>query len=378
MKKKIIFILLSYLIIDFSISNILFKKTNFWEYEDYVPKYWRISSQIYHHDLMPNIDVTEQWGGKFKKRLITNSLGFRDFTNRNILKKNDKKKILLIGDSFIEGAGYDYVYTIGGLLQNYLGEEFEVLNSAVGSYSPSIYFFKTKHFLSEGYQFDYALIFLDISDIYDELFIKHYPNGNILSEKTSEEQNALKENFYSLGYFLRDNLVLFRSLYILSDKTEVLKNYLKFKFKASKDYEKNFFKTTKKDAMYYRMTNIDRGYWTFDESTFSHIKKGLNKSDKYLERLFSLLNDHNIKSYLIIYPWPTQIQFGDIRHEPYWKAFAKKNEINLVNLYQDFKSDDKRKFIFDNFIFGDIHWNKAGNIRILKALIREIDILRKN
>ena len=52
-----------------------------------------------------------------------------------------KKKILLIGDSFIEGAGYDYVYTIGGLLQNYLGEEFEVLNSAVGSYSPSIYFF---------------------------------------------------------------------------------------------------------------------------------------------------------------------------------------------------------------------------------------------
>jgi len=58
--------------------------------------------------------------------------------------------------------------------------------------------------------------------------------------------------------------------------------------------------------------------------------------------------------------------------------FAKKNEINLVNLYQDFKSDDKRKFIFNNFIFGDIHWNKAGNIRILKALIREIDILRKN
>ena len=378
MKKKIILILLSYLIIDFSISNMLFKKTSFWEYEDYVSKYWRISSQIYHHDLMPNIDVTEQWGGKFKKKLITNSLGFRDFTNRNVLKKNNKKRILLIGDSFIEGAGYDYAYTIGGLLQNYLGEKFEVLNSAVGSYSPSIYFFKTKHFLSEGYQFDYALIFLDLSDIYDELFIKHYPNGNILSEKTSEKQNVLKENFYSLGYFLRDNLVLFRSLYILSDKTEVLKNYLKFKFKASKDYEKNFFKTTKEDAMYYRMTNIDRGYWTFDESTFSHIKKGLDKSDKYLERLFSLLNDYNIKSHLIIYPWPTQIQFGDTRHEPYWKDFAKKNEINLVNLYQDFKSDDKRKFIFDNFIFGDIHWNKAGNIRVLKALIREIDILRKN
>ena len=36
--------------------------------------------------------------------------------NGNIPKK---QRLLLIGDSAIEGAGYDYEHTIGGLLQNY-------------------------------------------------------------------------------------------------------------------------------------------------------------------------------------------------------------------------------------------------------------------
>ena len=62
----------------------------------------------------------EPWGFKLEKKLITNSLGFRDFTNKKIAKKGKKKRLLLIGDSAIEGAGYDYEFTLGGLLQNHL------------------------------------------------------------------------------------------------------------------------------------------------------------------------------------------------------------------------------------------------------------------
>ena len=143
-KFKIIFVIIAiYFVLDLFFTNFIFKKTQFWKSTNKVNHYWRIKSEIYHHDLMPNIDVVENWQ-KFKLRLVTNSIGFRDFEKKKIEKENkEQKRVLLIGDSFIEGSGYDYKYTIGGLIQNKLGDRFEVLNSAVGSYSPGIYYLKT-------------------------------------------------------------------------------------------------------------------------------------------------------------------------------------------------------------------------------------------
>ena len=170
------FFIVTFLIltIDFLISSFFLKKTDVWKNDQWQDKYYRIKSNIYHHDLMPNIEVIESWGGKLKRKIITNSIGFRDSEQKKIYKSSDKKRILLIGDSFIEGSGYDYNHTLAGLLSSELGNEYEILNSAVESYSPSIYYKKIQHYISLGYKFDQALIFLDLSDIYDELFIKFY------------------------------------------------------------------------------------------------------------------------------------------------------------------------------------------------------------
>ena len=88
--KKIFISLILIFLIDFVSSNLYFKKKDFWYYDGFVDHYRRISSKIYHHDLLPNINLDEPWGGTFKKKLITNSLGFRDFTNRIISKKSKK------------------------------------------------------------------------------------------------------------------------------------------------------------------------------------------------------------------------------------------------------------------------------------------------
>ena len=142
--KKIISILFIALLIDIILSNLIFKNTIYWSNNSWDQKWWRVPSKIYHHDILPNIDQVEEWGGKLRKRLITNSIGFRDKEIREISKVNKtQKRILLIGDSFIEGAGLDFEFTLAGMLEKDLGDKFEVLNSAVGSYSPSIYFKKT-------------------------------------------------------------------------------------------------------------------------------------------------------------------------------------------------------------------------------------------
>ena len=373
--KEYIKIFLIILILDFLMSNFFLKKTGFWENEKWKNKYYRIKSDIYHHDLMPNIEAYETWGGKLKRKIVTNSLGFRDIVKNKISKKSNKTRILLIGDSFIEGSGYDYEFTFAGLLSNELGENYEVLNSAVESYSPSIYFKKTEYYLNKGYTFDKALIFLDLSDIYDELLIKFDVNQNIIAEFPKTKQTLkrkIKNKVYEFGHFLRDNSITFRFLYVLSDKTEEVKNYLKLKFKASKALEKNFFKTTRDDAIYYRMTHIDRGFWTYNNEKYLEVKKGLDQSSVYLKKLFNLLDKNQIDSYLIIYPWPAQIEYGDNRHAPYWKNFSEINNINLINLYDIFENKNKRQFIFENFIYGDIHWNKKGNLKVFNEIIRRI------
>ena len=38
----------------------------------------------------------------------------------------------------------------------------------------------------------------------------------------------------------------------------------------------------------YRMTHIDRGFWTYDEERYLAIQKGLEQSDNYLKKFFDL------------------------------------------------------------------------------------------
>ena len=374
--KEFLKIFLIVLFLDSILTSLFLKNTSFWKNEKWEDKSHRIISKVYHHDLKPNVEVYETWGGKLKRKIITNSIGFRDSSQKQILKNTDKTRILLIGDSFIEGSGYDYEYTFSGLLENELGNNYEILNSAVESYSPSIYFKKTDYFLTQGYVFDKALVFLDLSDIYDELFIKFDDDQNIISEIPKEKQTLerkIKNKIYSLGWFLRDNTLTFRIMYLISDKTEEIKNYLKLKLKASKSINKSFFSTSRDDAIFYRMTHIDRGFWTFNEDKYLEVSQGLAQSEKYLKKLFELLNKNKIESYLIIYPWPAQIQYGDKKHSPFWENFSKSNNINLINLYDIFKSENNREFIFNNFIYGDIHWNKNGTLKVFNEINKRIN-----
>ena len=114
--------------------------------------------------------------------------------------------------------------------------------------------------------------------------------------------------------------------------------------------------------MIYKQPSI----WTFNNKNlrynFENTKKGLEKSEINLKRLFKLLNENNIKSKLIIYPHPAQIYLEDTFYQDYWYKFSKKNNIEFVNIFPSFeKKINKKKFILENFIVGDIHWNEKGS-----------------
>jgi len=371
-KKNFVFAFIIFFTLDFILSNLFFNKTKAWNPNLYEKKYWRIASENYHHDLLPLINIREKWG-KNEQQLITNSLGFRDSSNRTVKKKDNKNRILLIGDSFIEGLGYNYEDTLSGLLQKHYGSKYEILNSAVSSYSPSIYYYKTKHFIDEGYKFNKALIFLDVSDIIDETFLSFNLDGTLKNPtEKNNDKSTIKTFFYRFGYFLRDKFITFRFLSMLSDQTEIFKNYLKDRYKASKELNINFFKIDNKKINFYRMLNVDRGNWTKYDKISKQAQKGLASSEKHLTKLFNLLRLNNIEAYLVIYPWPSQIFYNDNFHEIYWKNFSSNKNINFLNLYPYFSGNNKFKIIYENFILGDVHWNKDGTLLIFNIIKKEI------
>ena len=81
------------------------------------------------------------------------------------------RRILLIGDSFVEGIGMNFEDSFAGLLQGagqQRSDRIEFLNAGVASYSPSIYYKKIKYLLDSGLRFDEVVLFSDTADVTDE------------------------------------------------------------------------------------------------------------------------------------------------------------------------------------------------------------------
>jgi lysophospholipase L1-like esterase len=369
------FVIIFFVILLFDYLFSFFIKTkDFWN-QIYPDKYWRIPSYTYHHDLKANVDVVESWGS-YQYKFITNSLGFRDFENRNILKINSKKKrILLIGDSMTEGA-LEYSSSYSGLLTKYLKKDYEVLNAGVGSYSPSNYYYKIKYYIDQGYKFDHIVIFLDISDVVDELQYKYDNSDNLI----------LNNNFYKkkisskVFLYLRDNFITFRTISLIRDNSEKLKNSIKFKYKSSIFFKKDYLSISKKDSELYKMINLDTGAWTQNADEFRYniknVDSGIKRAEKNLLKLFNLAEENKIIVTLTIYPWPNQIYFKDEFYKKHWADFSMKNNVNFIDLYDDIIDPKKssEENILENYIIGDIHFNKNGNTKIFNALKKKLKL----
>ena len=84
---------------------------------------------------------------------------------QNVIIYNFDKRIIIIGDSFTEGIGFEYKDTFVGLLdQKNSIKNTQILNAGVASQSPIIYFKKIKHLIEvKKVEFDELIVFLDIS-----------------------------------------------------------------------------------------------------------------------------------------------------------------------------------------------------------------------
>lgn len=315
----------------------------------------RKANPYYHHDLSPNLNMVETWG-LLRYRLITNSLGFKDSSTRIVQPDSSKKRILFMGDSFTEGFGMPYEKTFVGMIDQRINHNnCEVLNAAVVSYSPKLYYLKTRYLLDViKLKVDELYVFIDLSDLFNELEYdifepRNYDNAKltVLTNKAADfmEHNSFIYNL--LRYFYNSHR---------SDKMLQRLDYLT---------------SRKKDAV----------LWTMNDAVFDEWgRDGVRLAERYMQKLVDLCKARGIKMTVAVYPYPGEIQFGqrNSRQVDIWEKFTASNKIGFINYYPDFfnapllESPNTKATLYyilnAYFIPGDPHWNEHGHRLIANKL----------
>lgn len=332
---------------------------------------FRAAHPYYHHGLLPNQDRVTSWGGDDYK-LITNSLGFRDRRVHDVQLQSSKRRVVLIGDSMIEGLGVEFEDTITGRLQErWSDRNVDVLNAGVVSYSPRIYELKTRYLLEkEGLKFDHLVVFIDISDIQDELFYEAF-QPHQLDESNKNPASPHPQP----GWWRRNSLT---ANYL--ERLRAPNKAINTSFRSDADIHV-WMESTEAYMNAERDPELGRFEWTLDESIYTEWgHKGLLLARTNMARLGELCRDHKIDMTVVVYPSPVQIFSNDrdSRQTRFWRAFCEESGhrfIDLFPMFIDHTYAGPREIYQKYFIFGDVHWSPAGHQFVTEKIAGEFDVL---
>jgi hypothetical protein len=353
-KTVFLFILAFTLLVDWITGLILIPK----DYNSF-----RCPHYYYHHDLLPKSRVTARWGD-ITYPMLTNSLGFRDDSTRTVPLQSPQKRLLIIGDSFVEGLGLPYEETFVGLLAKELRPAgLEVLNAGVVSYSPKLYYLKIKYLVEERHMnLDRIVVFIDNSDIPNEMSYEPF-----VSRRFTLPEEAL----FQLKKFLKGHSFLYYSLSRLLRKS-----------RAPLPGE-----TTDIDGLFPCLANLgddlmnDKNFrrsskWSLDKKILADVgQKGLRLAKENMQKLVDLCRKNHIDLSIAVYPWPVQIRrLGQENIQAsFWRAFAQENAIGFINLFPVFVNDQNPRIIIKKyFIRKDMHWNAAGHRLVANKVLEFI------
>jgi hypothetical protein len=327
----------------------------------------RIANAVYDHGLAPTFDGYDVWG-EVRYRLVTNSLGFKDASTRNVPMKTSARRILLIGDSFAEAIGMAYEDSFAGLLDQagqQRADKIEFLNAGVASYSPSIYYKKIKYLLDSGLQFDEVVVFSDTSDVTDEansyFCIDDDPKYRSHCTPAEGSMQAAMAAGPKKPNFLIDRFVITNRLRVgIKRWTQSLSGNRKRAL--STDYSRIGWTNPKFD--------VGNNYQPLG------VDGGVARSLQNMRALSDLLSAKKIPLTIVVYPWAQQIAQGDrnSRQVLLWREFCEGRCKAFIDLYPVFfaASEADRNWYERLYIVGDDHFSAAGNRMMFEEIARRL------
>ena len=324
------------------------KETEFYD------KRVRVWNDTYHHTFKKNVNI-KSVGIEKNNRFCTNNLGFKSNCN---FTKTKKFKFGFMGDSFTEGIGLNYENTFVGIFENKLGSK--IANMGVSSYSPKLHLAKLNFFLNKGLTFDHVILFLDISDYYDEAFYEFdKKKKSIIHSKKDLRRIWSKKNFPFTNYYF----------YVVK---KIRKGPVNKKAKLLKNSTIIFDESVKRKTSW-----LDKDIKNFKINDKSVLK--IHKETKtYINQIYYILEKKDIKFSLAIYPWPQNFlnQKNNSFYRSEWKKFCEVKCDHFFDYFEDLNNYfDQKGFdeVYKNYyIKNDIHFNKKGNILIADKIIKTL------
>ena len=325
----------------------------------------RIAHSVYDHGFAAKFEGHEAWG-ELRYPVITNSLGFKDASTREVPLKSSSRRILLIGDSFAEGIGMAYEDSFAGILQRdgqARSDKVEFLNAGAVSYSPIIYYKKIKYLLDSGLQFDEVVLFSDTSDVADEATSyfcidddpKYRAHCTAAEGSMQPREIARKSDFFIEHFVVTNRLRVFikRSIQsLLGSRNSALAN------------------------------DRSRIAWTMPGHDFAKdyeplgIDGGIERSLQNMGKLADMLAARNIALTIVVYPWAQQIAQGDrdSRQTALWREFCERRCKAFINLFPMLfaASEADRNWYEHLYIVGDDHFSAAGNALVAAELKQQL------
>jgi len=226
-----------------------------------------------------------------------------------------------------------------------------VLNAAVSSYSPLIHYRKAKWLLEDvGLQFDEAVVFVDHSDIADEMELVETSTG------------VVEKRFYN---YPKGSWKLQATNWIANRVPAVWKVY--WRLSTCVEFGCAF------SGGGVSPPTDDRMGWMNDSLALEQIgPMAFARAEGNLNRLLALLQHHSIPLRLAFYPWPRHIYIEEMHpaHATWLRRWSTENKVVSFDLYPAFFGDtskpstermSKAEVLTRFFIAGDIHWNREGH-----------------
>ena len=308
-----------------------------------------------------------EFGGR-KFAVHTDKYGFRKKPGAIELSQYD---VIFLGDSFTYGITGPWEETIVGMYADDSGRN--VINTGVGSYSPTAYLYQYNRALSENLLPDghIVVIALDISDVQDEAGYwidgPRHPRKRDAELAYKDEQKKLAKS--STGKtFIRDSFPYTTKIY----------RYIRYEFLARPEDKASPVDLT--ELVRSAFTHVD---WPELDQTVPYeepsgfaplgVANGLRKLETKLSEIVRIAAQHRARVYFLIYPWPAQIERADKFSWSNYVAglcerFACRGVIDTIPRFRELAKQDKswlERYYFD----WDLHFNKTGNRVVANALL---------